>query len=165
MLLIMFAVFIVLAISYEVIPNDDVKLYVIATLFVIAVVTILLIQSCLTSAEKKLTPSVFKDQGDLQDPEEFNVTLSTGKGPINPFTAYAKLPQMSYLHTKDHISSLNEAEREQIENEEERNVLLAHSKAAEIEGGHKFIMILKNNERGWKDDIKRKRDPYSVNNK
>lgn len=74
---------------------------------------------------------------------------------------------MSYLHTKDHISSiLNDAEKEQIENEEERNILLAHSKAAEVEGGQKFVQILKNNERGWTNqDVKGNRDAFTLNNK
>lgn len=119
MLLIMFGSFLVLSITYEVIPGTDIKLYVLASLFVIAVVSIVLIKSCLTSAEKKLTPSIFDETGEIQPPEKFDITMSVGKGSINPFSNYHKLPQMSYIHTKEHITGdiLNEAEREQIENE------------------------------------------------
>lgn len=41
------------------------------------------IRSCIVNAEKKLVPRIFRTDGELQDPENFNVNLN--KNGINPF--------------------------------------------------------------------------------
>lgn len=128
MLFIVLPIVVVLSIVMENIPNEDVKLYIWLTLVVIAFLTIILIKSCLTSVEKKVTPNVFDDQGALRDSQKFDICFNAYKGAVNPFLDYDKLPRMAYLDTCDGLSELNPAEKQQFEDEEERALLLRESR-------------------------------------
>lgn len=62
-------------------------------------------KSCLTSAKKKLVPSIFDSEDKLINPEYFNVN-GTGKG-FDPFTNFAEVPRMGYLDINDENTTLN----------------------------------------------------------
>jgi len=55
-------------------------------MFIISLITLILLKSCLTSAEKKITPSVFDEKtGKLRNPENFNICFNERAGFIDPF--------------------------------------------------------------------------------
>jgi hypothetical protein len=65
---------VVLDISFDTIGSDDVRMYLNFTFLVVCFIVLILLKSCLTSAEKKLTPSVYDDRtGRLRSPENFNI--------------------------------------------------------------------------------------------
>ena len=78
-------------------------------------------KSCLTSAEKKLVPSIFVnvDEEQLIDPENFNINLN--KNGIDPFNQFSELPKMQYLDLDDpENSNLDDEDRDKVNNDEER---------------------------------------------
>ena len=101
-----------LNISLDAIGNDDVKIYLNFTFLVIATVVLILLKGCLTSVEKKLTPSIFDEEGKLREPDEVNICFNDAKGPINPFNMYGELPRMAYLKYDANNTDLNETEKE-----------------------------------------------------
>jgi hypothetical protein len=131
-LLVALFIVIILNITIEAVPNEDVRLYFNLSLLIVSFICMLLLKSCLTSAEKKLTPSVFDDKtGKLRDPDRFNVCFSQKKGYVDPFVQYDELPRMPYLDFDEDLSELNTAEKEQLIDDEERQALLDISLASE----------------------------------
>ena len=73
---------------------------------------LILLRSCLTSAEKRLTPSVFNDKdGELRDPDNFNIQFNEKPGPVDPFKQFRELPRMNYLDFDIETTDLNEEEK------------------------------------------------------
>lgn len=55
-------------------------------IFLVLIILILL-RSCLTSAEKRITPNVYDlKSGELRDPSKFNILFNEGNGPVDPFS-------------------------------------------------------------------------------
>ena len=89
---------IVLAISFDAVQNDDIRLYINFSFMIICFIVLILLKSCLTSAEKKITPSVYDEKtGRLRNPENFNICFNERQGAIDPFLQYEELPRMQYL--------------------------------------------------------------------
>jgi len=48
---------------------------------------LILLRSCLTSAEKKITPNIWDEKtGDLRDPKAFDILFNQRQGAVDPFT-------------------------------------------------------------------------------
>jgi len=76
-LVIIFLLVVTLTISFSEIANDDIRLYMTVTFLLIGFVIFILLKSCLTSAEKKITPNVFDEKtGNLRNPENFNICFN-----------------------------------------------------------------------------------------
>jgi len=85
-LIILFLVVVILDISFDSIQNEEVRLYLNFSFLIICFVVLVLLRSCLTSAEKKLTPSVFNDKtGKLRHPDHFNIAFNEKQGAVDPF--------------------------------------------------------------------------------
>lgn len=110
-------------------------MYINLTLLIISFVCILLLKGCLTSAEKKLTPSVYDEKGRLMSPDKFNICFNERKAPIDPFVQYEELPRMRYLAFDQETTELNKGEIEQLVNDDERQALLDHSLELEKTAG------------------------------
>lgn len=76
-LVIIFLLVVTLTISFSEIANDDIRLYMTVTFLLIGFVIFILLKSCLTSAEKKITPNVFDEKtGNLRNSENFNICFN-----------------------------------------------------------------------------------------
>ena len=80
-------------------------------LFIVLIVLILL-RSCLTSAEKRVSPSIYDIRtGELRETERVNIMFNERIGPVDPFTQYEDLPKMHYLEFDSQASLLNNSEK------------------------------------------------------
>jgi len=76
-LLLVFVLIVILNITMEAVPGDDIQLYVGFTLLFICVLVLILMRGCLDSAEKKVTPSIYDDiNNELRDPDNFNILFN-----------------------------------------------------------------------------------------
>jgi len=75
-LILAFTLIITLTITFETIHDEEVLLYINFVFLMIAFIVIVLLRSCLTSAEKKLVPTVFTEKGELRSPEQFNICFN-----------------------------------------------------------------------------------------
>lgn len=136
LLLIALFLCITLNITVDAIPNEDAKLYLNLTLFVIALITLVLLKSCLTSAEKKLTPNVYRLDGSLRDLSTMNLKFNERQGGIDPFIQNKELPRMLYLDIDSKNHELTNQEYQQLNNDEDRQQLIDRSRQLEsIAGG------------------------------
>ena len=60
-LIILFVLIITLNITFEAITDEDTGMYIAFTLLFISLIILILLRACLTSAEKRLTPTVYED--------------------------------------------------------------------------------------------------------
>lgn len=110
-LIVALLIVIIVFLSVDAIPNEDAQLYFSISLLLISFISLILITGCLTSAEKKLTPSVFDDQGIIRKPDRFNICFNQRRGPVDPFTQLDELPRMYYMDYDEKNNDLNNAER------------------------------------------------------
>ena len=77
-LLLVFVIVVVLNITMEAVPGDDIQLYLGFTLLFICVLVLILLRGCLDSVEKKVTPSIYTDDtnSELRDPDNFNILFN-----------------------------------------------------------------------------------------
>jgi len=88
-LLLLFVLIVILNITFEYLPGDEISLYVGFSMLFICFVVLILLRSCLTSAEKRITPCVIEEKtGELRDPENFNVLFNQRQGSVDPFIQY-----------------------------------------------------------------------------
>ena len=87
-LIILFVLIVTLNITFEAISDEDVGMYIKFTLLIISFITLILLRSCLTSAERKITPSVYEDTQEvaLRDPDNFNICFNERNGSVDPFS-------------------------------------------------------------------------------
>ena len=128
-LVLLFLLIVILNITFEYIPGSDVQLYVgFSGLFIVFLIFILL-RSCLSSAEKRITPNIMDENEELRDPDHFNIMFNE-QGAVDPFDQYEQLPRMAYLEFDIQNTELNAVERKQLHNDEERQALLDQSLAS-----------------------------------
>ena len=97
-LVIVLVTLIVLAITFDQLDNDDIRLYINFSFLMISFIVLILLKSCLTSLEKKLTPSVYDEKTTkLRHPDNFNICFNEKVGHVDPFAQYEELPRMTYL--------------------------------------------------------------------
>jgi ABC-type transport system involved in multi-copper enzyme maturation permease subunit len=85
-LLLLFTVVVILNIVFEYLPGDEISLYIGFSLLFICFLALILIRSCLSSAERKITPSAVDDKTqELSNPVNFNVLFNQRAGPVDPF--------------------------------------------------------------------------------
>ena len=105
-------------------------------IFVVLIILILL-RSCLTSAEKRITPNVYDTKsGELRDPQKFNIMFNEINQQVDPFSQFDQLPRMPYLEFDVSTTELNAAERKQLNNDDEREALLNQSVQTARVGGN-----------------------------
>ena len=76
-------------IVFEYLPGDEISLYVGFSMLFICFLVLILLRSCLTSAEKRITPCVIDEKtGELRDPDNFNVLFNQRQGAVDPFVQY-----------------------------------------------------------------------------
>ena len=56
-------------------------------------------------------------------------------GHVDPFAQYEELPRMTYLEFDQRNTDLNDLEKEQLNNDDERQALLNHSMASQRNAG------------------------------
>jgi len=163
-LVLLFLAVIVLDISFDAIENVDVRLYLNFSFLVVCFVVLVLLKSCLTSAEKKLTPSVFDDKtGKLRNPDHFNVAFNEKQGAVDPFVQYEELPRMAYLEFDNNNTDLTDVEKDQLNNDDERQALLNQSVASAKGGGGVQARQLQNQKS--EEKARSIKDAFAVNNK
>ena len=106
---------VVLNIIFEYLPGDEISTYVGFSLLFICFLALILLRSCISQAERKLTPSVVdEDTQELGNPENFDVLFNhrgIKPGPPDPFDQYHMLPRMSYLDFDNNNTELGKIER------------------------------------------------------
>lgn len=164
-LLLLFVLIVILNITFEAIPGEEASVYVSFSLLFICFLVLILLRSCLNSAEKRVTPSVFDEKTDmLRDPENFNVLFNQRPGAVDPFTQYEMLPRLPYLDFDNSNPDLNAIERKQLNNDEERQALLDQSLASARGGGGAQARSLAAQEQEGKL-FESGKDPFNVNNR
>jgi hypothetical protein len=112
-LILIFVLIVTLNLTFDAIHDDEARMYINFTFLVLCFVVLILLKSCLTSAEKKITPSVFDDKtGRLRNPDNFNICFNERQGAVDPFLQYEDLPRMPYLDFDQNNTELNEAEKD-----------------------------------------------------
>jgi hypothetical protein len=85
-LVIILLTMIILAISFDTLSDDEMRLYINFSFLMISFIVLILLKSCLTSLEKKLTPSVYDEKTTkLRNPSNFNICFNEKVGHVDPF--------------------------------------------------------------------------------
>ena len=164
-LVLLLVLVITLNLTFEAIQDPEARLYINFSFLFVVFIVLILLKSCLTHAEKKLTPSVFDEKtGLLRDPEAFNICFNERQAAVDPFLQYDELPRMSYLEFDAKTTDLSEVEREQLVNDEERQALLNQSVASARGGKNHYARSLAAQEEDGKRPQSAK-DAFNVNNK
>ena len=119
--LILFGIIIFVNLIFTIMADEMIDQLMRFICFLTAFIMLICMKSCLTSAEKKLVPSIFVnvDEEQLIDPENFNINLN--KNGIDPFNQFSELPKMQYLDLDDpENSNLDDEDRDKVNNDEER---------------------------------------------
>ena len=87
-LVLLFLQIVTLSIAVDETPSSSLVLYLTFSALFVVLITLILVRSCLVSAERKLTPSVFDEAGELRDPDNFNLQFNEKLGPVDPFFMY-----------------------------------------------------------------------------
>jgi hypothetical protein len=111
-LILLFVVIVTLNLTFEILPGSDIQMYVgFSCLFIVLIIFILL-RSCLTSAEKRVSPSIYDMRtGELRDIQCVNLLFNQRMGPVDPFSQNQELPRMLYLEFDSKTTLLTAAER------------------------------------------------------
>lgn len=142
-LVLLLVLVITLNLTFEAIQDPEARLYINFSFLFVVFIVLILLKSCLTHAEKKLTPNVFDEKtGLLRDPEAFNICFNERQAAVDPFLQYDELPRMSYLEFDARTTELSEVEREQLVNDEERQALLNQSVASARAGKNHYARSL-----------------------
>ena len=100
-------------IAFDSLGDSEIELYIRFSGLFLCLVGLILIMSCLASAESKLTPSIFldDDKKQLQDPHNFDIMFNERPGTVDPFIRYDWMPRMPYLDFDSQTSALSSIER------------------------------------------------------
>lgn len=64
---------------FEVVPSMEIQMYCAFSVIFVVLIILILLQSCLTSAEKRITPNIYDvKSGELRDPSKFNILFNEG---------------------------------------------------------------------------------------
>lgn len=86
-LILLFVVVVTLNLTFEVIPGQDIQMYVGFSCLFVVLIIIILLRSCLSSAEKRVSPSIYDPRtGELRDIQNVNLLFNEKMGPVDPFS-------------------------------------------------------------------------------
>jgi len=113
-LILLLFLIITLNLTFDAIQDQSVRLYIKFTGLIVCFIVLILLKSCLTTAERKITPSVYNERtNELRDPDNFNVCFNDRDGMgVCPFAQADELPRMPYLDFDQETTELNNSERE-----------------------------------------------------
>lgn len=87
---------------------EDEMIYGVLQLLIVVAALIYLIamKSCLVDARNKLVPSILNDEGEMINPDHFNINVNAKS--IDPFEDFADLPRMPYMDMNEENTTLSE---------------------------------------------------------
>jgi hypothetical protein len=76
-LILLLVLIIILNLTFDAIPDHSVRLYIKFSGLMLCFIVIVLLRSCLSTAEKKITPSIYDDAtGELRNPKNYNIRFN-----------------------------------------------------------------------------------------
>ena len=84
-LLLLFSIIITVDILVDEIDGASLQSYFGLAGIVFNLVTLILLRSCLSSVEKQVMPSVFEEDGNVRNPENFDICMNEHPGPVDQF--------------------------------------------------------------------------------
>ena len=74
---------------FEVVPSMEIQMYCAFSCIFVVLIILILLRSCLTSAEKRITPNVYDTKsGELRDPQKFNIMFNEINQQVDPFSQF-----------------------------------------------------------------------------
>jgi hypothetical protein len=76
-LILLLVLIVTLNLTFDAIPDPSARLYIKFSGLVLCFIIMILIRSCLSTAEKKITPSIYDETtGDLRNPKHYNIRFT-----------------------------------------------------------------------------------------
>jgi len=112
-LILLLVLIVIINLTFDAIPDESARLYIKFSGLVLCFIIMILIRSCLSTAEKQITPSIYDEiTGGVRNPKHYNIRFNYAKSTVDPFVQAKELPRMAYLEFDEKTTELNDGELE-----------------------------------------------------